>query len=226
MLYNLNIGDVTFKVAVVSSQSDMRKGLSNLPKIGKNKGMLFDFNRGPHEVTMNMADMLFSIEMLFLKGDGTIIESASLDPGEEDITVDKVTYVLELPEGAVKNAVGKKAKFSKELVTMLAGESEMLITSTNNMDKGLIDTYKQGGVIAIKEDAVKADRSKMQVLDDQGVILMNIEGGERIFSIKHTEQLVSMAKKVEEGKVSPEKLGKLLASIIDTHATQKPQYTS
>jgi hypothetical protein len=66
----------------------------------------------------------------------------------------------------------------------------------------------------------------MQVLDDKGTVIMNIFGGERIFSIKHTKQIVDLATSVKNGEKHPEKLGKLVDSIIKLHSTQEPQYTS
>jgi hypothetical protein len=46
----------------------------------------------------------------------------------------------------------------------------------------------------------------MQVLDDTGKVLMNIVGGERIFSIEHTEKLVALSKKVDRGEANEEEL--------------------
>jgi uncharacterized membrane protein (UPF0127 family) len=90
------------------------------------------------------------------------------------------------------------------------------------------DQYKQmfrgGGSFKMYEEDVKADHKAMQVLDDTGKVLMNIVGGERIFSIPHTEALVAMAKKVERGEAKPEELGKLMQSIIKIQDTQKPEY--
>ena len=53
---------------------------------------------------------------------------------------------------------------------------------------------------------------------------MNIRGGERIFSIPHTEQLIAMAKKVERGDAAPEQLGELMSKIIYIQNTQEPEY--
>lgn len=61
----------------------------------------------------------------------------------------------------------------------------------------------------------------MQVLDDTGKVLMNIRGGERIFSIPHTEQLIT---KVERGDAAPEQLGELMSKIIHIQNTQEPEY--
>lgn len=74
------------------------------------------------------------------------------------------------------------------------------------------------------EDQVKASAHAMQVLDDTGKVLMNIVGGERIFSIAHTEELVSLSKKVDAGTATEEELGELMQKIIHKQNTQKPEY--
>lgn len=84
--------------------------------------------------------------------------------------------------------------------------------------------FKKGGSFKIYEEEVKSKSNAMQVLDDTGKVLMNIVGGERIFSIEHTEKLVSLSKKVERGEASEEELGQLMKEIIHKQNTQKPEY--
>lgn len=64
----------------------------------------------------------------------------------------------------------------------------------------------------------------MQVLDDAGVVLMNIAGGERIFSREHTKKLISLAQRVELGKATEEDLGRLMKGIIDIQDNQSSEY--
>lgn len=84
--------------------------------------------------------------------------------------------------------------------------------------------FKMGGTFRRYEDEVKALPNAMQVLDDKGKVLMNIVGGERIFSIEHTEQLIALSKKVEAGEASEEELGKLMKGIIEKQNNQEPEY--
>jgi hypothetical protein len=53
---------------------------------------------------------------------------------------------------------------------------------------------------------------------------MNIVGGERIFSIEHTEEIIAMAKRIDRGDAKEEDLGKLMKKIINIQDTQEPQY--
>ena len=74
------------------------------------------------------------------------------------------------------------------------------------------------------EEDVAARQGSMQVLDDGGRILMNIDGGERIFSIKDTDNIVSLSKKIDAGEADEEELGKLMEEIIHRQDTQEPEY--
>jgi len=231
MLYKVDIGDASFKAVVVSSKEAMTKGLSGLPKLAAGKAMLFDFNKGDHAITMNMVDMSFPIDMVFINASYEVIQVISIYPGNSTVTVDGAAYVLETGVGTASNFVGKSLDLSDELEETLSlsnepDEKSMIAANESGISEELNNKYKKGGVIDITEKDVKADPSKMQVLDDKGVILMNIQGGERIFSIEHTEQLVAMAKKVKTGGATQEELGKLLEKIVNKHDTQKPQYTS
>jgi hypothetical protein len=66
--------------------------------------------------------------------------------------------------------------------------------------------FKSGGSFKIYEDQVKSDANAMQVLDDTGKVLMNIVGGERIFSIEHTEKLVALLQKSRQREANEEEL--------------------
>ena len=55
-LYSLNIKDKQFKVALITDKKEMKEGLSGKPKLGKGKGLLFDFGE-ERLITMNMQGM-------------------------------------------------------------------------------------------------------------------------------------------------------------------------
>jgi len=225
MVYDIDIGKKPFKVVPVNSTKALEVGLSSLDRLGRDKGMLFIFGKRARPITMNMRDMSFPIDMLFLDEYMVVQKVATMKPGEETITVPNTSYVLEVNAGEGAGLKGKKLSVPDDLKASMIDkgpEETSMVIGTNEQ---LASEYKEGGVIEIIEKDVKADTSKMQVLDDKGVILMNIQGGERIFSIKHTAELVAMAKKVENGEATEEDLGELMAKIIKIHDTQKPQYT-
>jgi uncharacterized membrane protein (UPF0127 family) len=242
ILYSLKIDDKKFRVAVVSDEEAMRKGLSGPKKLKKGYGMLFDF-KVSQKVTMTMKEMQHSIDMLFIDDSMKVIKAIGITPKAKDITVDNVRFVLEVNLGEGKGTLNKELKVCdrlKELLDLHADNNknktldkalDKPVTSSTNIiiriettPINMKEKFKRGGVIKIYEEDIKADRSKMQVLDDTGKVLMNIAGGERIFSIEHTNQLVELAQKVELGEATEEELGKLLADIIDIQNNQEAEY--
>jgi uncharacterized membrane protein (UPF0127 family) len=245
-LYTLNIKERLFKVAVISDSEEMKKGLSGKPKLGKNKGLLFDFGE-EQSVTMNMVKMNYPLDIIFINEDKKVIAVRPLNPGKATTKVDNARFVLEVNKGMGVGLIGESVEYSKELLEAIypascgcdecnkkeeshAEEGVNIIvrvsTSPKTNDKVFKNggSFKSGGSFKIIEDQVKARKSAMQVLDDSGKVLMNIDGGERIFSIEHTEQLVALAKQVDRGEKDPEELGKLMNKILHKQDTQEPQY--
>jgi hypothetical protein len=118
-----------------------------------------------------------------------------------------------------------KTNSKQSILLYKSGSSyKNVICNVSMLPTDLNQRFKKGGSIALYEEEVTAKKGFLQVLDDTGKVLMNIKGGERIFSIPHTEQLVAMAKKVDRGDASPEQLGALMAKIIHIQDTQEPEF--
>lgn len=248
-LYTLNIKDSLFKVGVISDPAVMKKGLSGKPKLGKKKGLLFDFGK-EQSVTMNMRGMKHPLDMIFINMSREVVAVRSLPPGDYETTVKDVRFVLEVNKGMGVGLVGEKIECTAELAEAVGmtpcGENnkeekedteEKENTEEENGSKGFNiivrvsanptrqeELFKKGGAFKVYEQDVKSKKDAMQVLDDTGKVLMNIRGGERIFSIEHTEQIVALSKKVDKGEADPEELGKLMDKILTKQNTQEPQY--
>lgn len=88
-----------------------------------------------------------------------------------------------------------------------------------------VEVFKRGGKVIIpKEKDLTSIAGQMQVLDDKGVVLMNIKGGERIFSRIHTDKLIALAEKVKAGNSTEEELGELMEDLVKIQDGQSPQY--
>lgn len=248
-LYTLKIKDKTFSVAVISDKGEMKKGLSGKPALGVGKGLLFNFGK-TQPVTMNMKGMNYSLDIIFINEDLEVVAVRTLQPGNFDTSVKSCRLVLEVNAGDGGGMIGEKLEIDKDLAKMLGlpyydeeeegsnGEHEEEEEEQDKDDSGTVNIvvrvstvpenakriFKVGGSFRRYEDEVKALPNAMQVLDDKGKVLMNIVGGERIFSIEHTEQLIAMSKKVEAGEASEEELGKLMKGIIEKQNNQKPEY--
>lgn len=252
-LFSLKIKGTEFKVAVVSDPVKMKEGLSGKPPLGKNKGMLFDFGK-EQSVTMNMQGMKYPLDMIFIGMSRKVVAVRTLLPGNFQTTVKGVRFVLEVNQGEGEGLLDEKIECTAELAVAVnmapckgKGSDDMpeeehaeikkshdksepenkgsnIIVKVTNVPESAKQVFKKGGSFKIYEDQVKANENAMQVLDDTGKVLMNIVGGERIFSILHTEELVSLSKKVDKGEANEEELGELMKRIIHKQNTQKPEY--
>ena len=107
-------------------------------------------------------------------------------------------------------------------------ESEDLITEQNvmyvlelNKDSGV----KEGDELEFKPDS-KLKSDKMHVLDAEGNSQMELVGGERIFSRKHTKTLVKFAKKaaMTNNDNDYKALGKRMFKFLQVQSETDPEY--
>lgn len=76
-----------------------------------------------------------------------------------------------------------------------------------------LEKYKEGGSVD----------KPMIVLDEKGKHQFKLEGGERIFSIKHTKQLIKLAKRAVDDDSYIDLADKML-DLIEIQNTQEKQY--
>lgn len=133
-------------------------------------------------------------------------------------------YDLKESEEEHKNSESnEKAELSEE-ETEVEEEDKNIIVKFTDSEVGQLEVFKRGGRIQPEERDILMNKNAMQVLDDEGIILMNILGGERIFSREHTEELVKLARDVRKGKREAKELGGVLKKILHKQDTQDPQY--
>ena len=214
MLNTLKIKGEEFKVAISDNPDMHYKGLSGYPGLGKRKGMLFIFPE-KEQVRMVMRDMNFPLDFIFISN-STVVQTGSLEPDSsaEIISKEPVMMVLEVNKGIVEELgikIGDKIEFSSEIITHYKG----------------VQQFKEGGkfemigekVYKVKEDDIKIDASKMQILNADGEVAANIESGARIFSRNHTKKIVDLVKRGDK-----EILGKTIVEIFDIQNNQEQEY--
>ena len=94
-------GKHTFRVELVRSREDMQKGLMFRRTLAEDRGMLFDFQT-PQQISMWMKNTYLSLDMLFIRADGTIARiAADTEPLSTAIIAsgEPVLAVLELNAG-------------------------------------------------------------------------------------------------------------------------------
>ncbi len=85
---------------------------------------------------------------------------------------------------------------------------------------------KVGDKLIIEGEKEDYDDGNMHVIGSDGQTQMVIEGGERIFSIKSTKKLVSLAKKAYESQLDEDykKLGAYLFNELTAQDSREPEY--
>jgi len=237
-----------FKLAVATTDKERKKGLSNTNNLKKNAGMLFVFDK-EQDVQFNTHDMNYSIDMLFINENWDVVDYVIGYP-KRNMGASDVKYVIEVNAGELPAQTGTNLKPDEDLLKYIEeidepvkDEKEVENTSEEEKEeepkpKNIIisrvskkeeekelEIFRKGGkVIKPVEDKIKSKEGYMQVLDDTGTVLMNIKGGERIFSRIHTKKLVEAAKKVKNGEMTEEKFGSIIKEILDIQDNQKPDY--
>ncbi len=216
-LHKIKIGGEDHKVAVADNPELRQKGLSSVSQLGPGKGMLFIFPEVT-KINMVMRDMSFDLDFIFIDRDWSILQLGSLTAdSEESITANKPCYmVLEVISGTIEKLglkVGDGLEPGKTLSTQFKGVSK----------------FKHGGkfemvgdkVFEVKEDDIKIDPNKMQILNENGEVAANIDNGARVFSREHTEEMI---KKHKDGdKIG---LADSYIAIIDIQNNQKQEHVT
>ncbi len=119
---NIKIGEKEYKLEVVTTSEDLRKGLSKFENIEEYQGMLFIFDT-PGRWSIWMKDMKFNIDIIFLKQNNevvTVFQNVKFETHENVFQYRKYLpeldskYVIELKEGEIeKNKIklGDKINF-------------------------------------------------------------------------------------------------------------------
>ncbi|NCN52538.1 DUF192 domain-containing protein [Candidatus Parcubacteria bacterium] len=98
----LQVGDASLSVEVVTSASDLQKGLGGRTSIGDADGMLFVFPKENY-YGFWMEDMQFAIDIIWITGEGSVVYIADNVTPESYPHVYKpaspALYVLEVPAG-------------------------------------------------------------------------------------------------------------------------------
>lgn len=98
-----------FAVEVMRTQDEKARGLMERSHLPQDRGMLFDFNQ-PEPVSMWMKNTILSLDMVFIRADGTIARIADhTEPFSERIipSGEPVLAVLEINAG-VAGEIGAK----------------------------------------------------------------------------------------------------------------------
>jgi uncharacterized membrane protein (UPF0127 family) len=211
----LQIGNSIIKVFMPKSQNEMATGLKNFTVLPADTGMWFNFTRIPGIPSMTTVGMKFPIDIIGINADQRVISINTYEPELNTIAMAKhVKHVLEVAENVAEKIgvrIGQQLQFAD-----------------NSAKPVFTRRFKQGGIVNAEEvrkayqihiTDIKPQDNHLQVLGAGGEVIMNIKGGDRIFSRPHTLQLIAAAK-----TKSPAELAKLMLEIIEIQDNTPPEY--
>ena len=112
------IGDDQWTVSVATTTAELLAGLSGVASIVAGTGILFDMGRDQSYIGINMSQMLFNLDIVFINSGGTVVGiMRDVAPGEtaafEAVNILGAKYFLEMNAGeAVNVSVGDSVSVS------------------------------------------------------------------------------------------------------------------
>lgn len=194
----VKIGEQIFEVFVAQTDEEKERGLQNVVEMDSNEGMLFDYSLEPEaNLSFWMVDTEIPLDVIFIGVENSVLSVHKGIPQSEE-------YMTE--EGPVKYVLE--------------------VNQNSGIKVGDILTFMDEQESEEPEEVSEKTSNTMQVIGSDGQVQMEIEGGERIFSIPNTKRLVELAKKAYESKSDEDykKLGKTVFKFLHTQDTNEPDY--
>lgn len=194
----IKIGEQIFEVFVAQTDEEKERGLQNVVEMDSNEGMLFDYSLEPEtDLSFWMVNTEIPLDVIFIGIENSVLSVHKGIPQSEE-------YMTE--EGPVKYVLE--------------------VNQNSGIKVGDILTFTDEQESEEPEEVSEETSNTMQVIGSDGQVQMEIEGGERIFSIPNTKRLVELAKKAYESKSDEDykKLGKTVFKFLHTQDTNEPDY--
>jgi len=222
----LKINGSILAIHIPITKEEMTAGLSNFNKLEDHEGMLFKFDNS-EQIIMTTKRMSFPLDMIGLDKDFEVLLVKDAPVGEDAIIFPKnIKYILEVNKG-IADKIGAQLFSKAELVENKEKPIFKQIGTKNKNGKTLskktVLTNKDAihKIYNIKVEDIQPLPNHMQILGEGGEVLMNLKGGERIFSRIHTKELLDLAKDND-----PKKLAKRMIEIIEIQNNTPPEYTT
>lgn len=204
-------------VDIAHTKEEQHKGLSGTGSMPKDKGMLFVWPEAV-SIYMVMKDMVFDLDFIFISEDYQVLDIKSATKGCSCKVTSSVPFyaVLEINAGEGKNfKVGDILSAVKRPSLMALKTGGKIVLTNEGLTNGTEDAVKIGDVrYDIQEKDIKAKQGHIQLLDENGVVIKNMKGGNFIFSIPDTKELYEKSLLVDNGSISHEELGNRFIDML------------
>lgn len=196
----IKIGEKTYKVQVARTPEERATGLSNVDKLPKDEGMLFEYPEVQESVQYTMEDTSIPLDIIFVDEYGEVIKKSSAKKfSKTPIEAEDVLYVLEVNINSGINI----------------GDVIEELESEEDSEEDFSDEEKE-----------MISGNKMLVLDSNGDVQYKLEGGERIFSRIITRKMIKQALTAYKLDTDEEykKLGKLVFKELQAQDSREAEY--
>jgi uncharacterized membrane protein (UPF0127 family) len=217
-LHPLLLNDTLIEVVTATTPQQWYQGLSNMPKLGKHKGMLFIYPQAIRP-QITMRDMNFPIDLIFVDKNWEVREIHGLEPNQKRDIISQVPvhFALEVNRGLTKEAglqIGRTLYPDPSLIATM-------LSAVKKFEKG--GSFEMIGekVYQVKIDDIPLEPGKLQVLNSEGEVVANVGNGARVFSREHTKKLIALSK---ANKLKD--LGQELIEILTIQETQEQDYVT
>ena len=197
----VNISEKSYRLVVAKSDEEKEKGLQDIEELDDNEGMLFDYRDDiQEEISFWMKDTIIPLDIVFIDESDKVISVQQGEPeSEELLTEHNVAYVIEVNQNSgIKS--GDLVKFKSKIT---------------EQDDEIEETKKPETVEGV-----------MEIIGSDGEVQAQLQGSERIFSIKNTRTLVNMAKRAYESQSDTDykALGKKVFEYMKIQNERDPEY--
>ena len=195
----VKIHDKEYELLVAVTEEEKETGLQDVEEMDSEEGMLFDYRDDvQEELSFWMKDTSIPLDVIFVNSANKVISVKKGVPESEDLMTEyNVAYVIELNQHS-----GVRSGDTVQFV----GEDE---PETEN-------------------DEISEDNSdgQLEIIGSDGSVQATLQGSERIFSIKNTKTLVSMAKRAYESQSDSDykALGRKIFEYMKIQDEREPEY--
>ena len=198
---SVKIHNKEYELLLAITEEEKETGLQNVEEMDDNEGMMFDYRDDvQEEISFWMKDTSIPLDIVFVDSENKVISVKKGEPESEDlITEYNVAYVIELNQHS-------GVRFGD--VVEFIGENED------------VDESKESTDLEEKND------STLEIIGSDGSVQATLQGSERIFSIKNTKTLVSMAKRAYESQSDSDykALGRKIFEYMKIQDDREPEW--
>lgn len=199
----VKIHDKEYELLVAVTEEEKETGLQDVEEMDSEEGMLFDYRDDvQEELSFWMKDTSIPLDVIFVNSANKVISVKKGVPESEDLmTEHNVAYVIELNQHS-----GVRSGDTVQFVGEDEPETENDEISEDNSEE-------------------KSD-GQLEIIGSDGSVQATLQGSERIFSIKNTKTLVSMAKRAYESQSDSDykALGRKIFEYMKIQDEREPEY--